>query len=259
MKKKILGLLMTFLFIFTVSINNVSAKVLSVNDIYNILEKDKNDTDSIELNDNVITFKSKLSDDIEHIMDFKYEDNKLIYTNVRDVSTMDQELRVTNAMYDNLTCMKLVYSLLEAYDIDDVLSVNIDDFGVIVVEGETVSYEFDDDEGSSKIENTENENISVEEIEFSSSGLIEANEIKSITIDMLKFDEVATKYKSNSVKNDENNIQPTENIQEVVKEDKTTEKNPKTGIEKIGISVILIGLISFITYIIIRNKKVFTK
>lgn len=62
---------------------------------------------------------------------------------------------------------------------------------------------------------------------------------------------------SNTITKPVTNVDKQEEV--IVKEDTTTEKNPQTGIEKIGISVIVIGLISFMVYIIVKNKKVFTK
>ena len=79
MKKKILGLFMTLAFIFTVGISNVSAAVLTVNEIYNVLSKDSEET--VQLNENIITIKDTSEDGFEYIMDLKYENNLQVIRN----------------------------------------------------------------------------------------------------------------------------------------------------------------------------------
>ncbi|MBE6160537.1 MAG: DUF1566 domain-containing protein [Lactobacillales bacterium] len=46
---------------------------------------------------------------------------------------------------------------------------------------------------------------------------------------------------------------------EILKEDTTTEKNPQTGLKNIGLGVLIFGLISLLSYRVIKNKKIFVK
>ncbi|MBE6160538.1 MAG: DUF1566 domain-containing protein [Lactobacillales bacterium] len=46
---------------------------------------------------------------------------------------------------------------------------------------------------------------------------------------------------------------------EILKEDTTTEKNPQTGLKNVGLGVLVFGLISLLSYRVIKNKKIFVK
>lgn len=256
---------MTVAFIFVMGISQVSAAVLTANEIYNILHKKLGD--SVQLNNNIITIKETSEYGFEYVMDLKYENNTLTYTNTRDVSQMTQEYRVSYAITDGLMLIGIVYSLFDSYGIEFSDSINEEEFGITIVEGEEISYE-----GTSDVvvEESEDPDVEVEVSEDSSIDVsMSSTEIKSFSIDMVKFDKAATNYKANSnnttskeeVKNEvitDNNTE-TKKEQVVVKEDTTTEKNPQTGIQNIGIIAIVLASVSLISYIVIRNKKIFVK
>lgn len=275
MKKKFLGLFMTLSFIFTVGMSNVSAAVLTTNEIYNILHKEMGD--SVQLNNNIITINGNSEDGFEYTMDLKHENNILSFTNDRDVSKMTQEQRVTYAMYDGLMSMAIVMSLLESYGIEDFSSINEEEFGITVVEGEEVSYEGTIDAVVEENDELDDPNVNLEStVDGSANVSMKSTELKNFSIDMVKFDEAATKYNGNSnndsVKEETTKEETIEKVEEqtkeeikteleevVVKEDTTNEKNPQTGIANIGMITILFVLISLVSYLILKNKKMFVK
>lgn len=240
MKKFIIGILV--LFLFTIETMNVQAKTVSWDDIgKEFIDNLKNasiekSTYNFEQSDESLVISYK-EDDIVYNMILTYNDNSISYINVRDVSNLSDEYRVSYALFDTLMLSTLNLTLINLYnpnmnDLEEITNLQqklVDSGAITVVLGDEVKYSSND------------ENLDVN---------LSATEIKNYKIDLIKVDNVI---------NDKTNNITTPPILNEKEDTIKTIENPKTldmssSKYLLFIAICIVGICGLI-YVYCKTKK----
>lgn len=240
MKKFIIGILV--LFLFTIETMNVQAKTVSWDDIgKEFIDNLKNasidkSTYNFEYSDESLVISYK-EDDIVYNMILTYNDNSISYINVRDVSNLSDEYRVSYALFDTLMISTLNLTLINLYnpnmnDLEEITNLQqklVDSGAITVIFGDEVKYSSND------------ENLDVN---------LSATEIKNYKIDLVKVDNVI---------NDKTNNITTPPILNEKEDTIKTIENPKTldmssSKYLLFIAICIVGICGLI-YVFCKTKK----
>lgn len=287
MKKKILGLFMTLAFIFTVGMSNVSAALLTWDTILTDYKKIiANDEFVVNSDSSSLTISYPKFKHGPYSIKINYDDinKKISYISTRDVTNFTDEQMVDYGSTDMYFLTVLLLDLFKLYSIDPAKMPDTDEtddlskYGIIV-DGKEVSYvEQDEDGGQATTTVTYPNSFTIDLNTFdqaTASIQNTATDLSSydVVFAMLKMflpssSDVSDSLEDSTVEKDDVVVEDVtdKTTEEVVvenkteiKEDTTTEKNPQTGIKNIGISVLVVGLISFVACTIFKNKKLFVK